>query len=320
VLNKIKRASLILVDDEEGFYLPPFCAYPVLDRQFKMDPEAELLGHRMQRYIQNHHLLPRRVVMGRELKPESINAALNNFERYLGIPIFKLAFHDLYRTYTENWHFCDHQPPRHLKEKAKDKFWLARFLPVLLGFILERRTQFKTTTGEPQNIFTRELPHFCSTLMNRAAIDFVTNQYKSFAIIGQRASMPYIARRLDALGKFYFYPMQAEVADIDVECIILAGGRGEPLSTTKPWFDFMNIGSAAGRPRNVQPVIDALCPSLAASKEQLYRAFIRRYGHDHNKTVGNYLVNASAVELQRLFSSPQPDQVPQFSQQYAIPH
>jgi acyl-CoA synthetase (AMP-forming)/AMP-acid ligase II/lysophospholipase L1-like esterase len=291
VLQKIKKASLVLVDDEDNFRLPSVCAYPVLDHQFAMNPDAELLGHRMQRYTQNHNFLPRFFILGRDIKPETINPSLKKIENYLGVPVLKMAFHASYRTYTEQWDFRDYRAFVSDAEKTQDPEWVERFRDVLLEFIRQREGKFQKREGEPVNrLILEEMPHFCSFLLNRSAVDFVTLQYNSFCIVGLPSSLPYLQRRLEELGKPYFFSSQLTPARKDYECMILTGGTAKMPTTNKPVFDFMHAREeyfGGGRPHNVSAEVDSLCPPLAACNEQLFRAVREKHG----VFIGNFLLN-----------------------------
>jgi hypothetical protein len=289
VLKKIKNASLILVDDEDNFRLPPFCSYPLLDFQFTMHPDAELLGHRMQRYTQNHHLLPRSVVLGRELTPEKINPAMDNLERYLGVPILRMAFHEQFRTYTEKWQFREYRKFVSDADKLNNPEWVGRFKQFLVDFI--RNGEFKKRSGEPRNSFAFDTAtHFCSFLMNRLAVEFVTQQYDSFCILGPPSSLPYLQRRLDELGKPYFYSSQLTPAREDYECLVITGGAGRMPDTKVPTYDFVHAreeGQGGGRPHNVPPIIEYVCPPLAACDEMQFRVVREKFGVQ----IGNSLLN-----------------------------
>jgi acyl-CoA synthetase (AMP-forming)/AMP-acid ligase II len=289
ILQKIKNASLILVDDEDNLRLPPFCAYPILDFQFTMHPDAELLGHRMQRYTQNHHLLPRSIVLGREITPEKINPALDHLERFLGIPVLRMAFHDQFRAYTEKWHFREYSQFVSDADKLKNPSWVERFKQFLIDFI--RNGDFRKRSGEPRNCFAFDTAtHFCSFLMNRLAVEFVTQQYTSFCILGPPSSLPYLQRRLDELGKPYFFSSQLIPAREDYDCLVITGGAGRMPDTKVPTYDFVHAreeGQGGGRPHNVPPIIEYVCPPLAACDEMQFRIVREKFGVQ----IGNSLLN-----------------------------
>ena len=295
IMRKIKSASLILVDDEDNFWLPPSCAYPVLDHKFTMHPDAEFLGHRLQRYTQNHHLLPRRVVLGREILPENINPTLKNLENYLGVRIFKMAFQAHFRAFTEQWDFPAHREFISDAHTVKNLDWLGSFRDALLRFIREHDAECPRHSGEMRNRFVLlDSPHFCSFLLNRMAIDFVTRIYNSFCIVGRPSSIPYLQKRLDQLGKPYFYSLEANPSRDDYECLILNGGVGKMPATNKPTFDFLQATeTGGGRPHNVPPEIDYVCPPLAACDEQLFRALRGKYG----VVIGNFLLNHPNIQV-----------------------
>ncbi len=297
IIKKIKEASLILVDDEDNFRTPPFCSYPVLDHRFLTHPEADLLGHRTQRYTQNHHRLPRRVVLGREIRPESINPALKDLENYLGTPMVKMAFHPEFQPYTGHWEFCDYRAFVSDAEKRVSPAWVGRFQTFLTSFITQRAGQFRTTIGEAKNRFTLlDTPHFCSYLLNREAVDFVTDRFRSFCIVGLPSSLPYLAQRLQQLGKPYCFCSEITLAQADYECMVITGGSGT-LPGDKPTFDFMHAreeGQGGGRPHNATSEIELLCPSLVACSEQIFRSVRAKYGDavaTNHIYIGNFLLN-----------------------------
>ena len=307
ILRKIKNASLILIDDEDNFRIPEFCAYPVLNHRFTMHPDADLLGHRMQRYTQYHHLLPRDVVLGRDIVPESINPTLQSLESYLGIPLLRMAFHKQYSHYTADWEFRAFEEFRSDVDKIGSVDWVAPFQQVLLNFIRGKEGQWHKqpyanvgTQGDQleNRMLVLDTPHFCSFLLNRMAVDFVTRIYNSFCIVGIPSSLPYLQKRLDSLGKPYFFSRETTPSREDYECLILTGGTGNKIpDTDKPIFDFMHSrpeGDGGGRPHNVFPEIAHSCPPLVACDEAPFR-ILREKGI---VTIGNYLLNHSAGKRQ----------------------
>jgi hypothetical protein len=161
-----------------------------------------------------------------------------------------------------------------------------------LGFIRQRAGKFHEPEGEPKNRFVLlDSPHFCSFLLNRAAVDFVAREYSSFCIVGPPSSLPYLTQQLETLRKKFFFSSQMPAADADYECLILSGGIGGRMpETDRPTFDFVHAreeGQGGGRPHNVpQAIIDA-CPPLAACDEPLFRSLVGRYG----VMIGNFLLN-----------------------------
>ena len=301
VLRKIKNASLILIDDEDNFRLPPFSAYPQLDHRFTMHPSAEILGHRLQRYTRDHHLLPRKVVLGRDIKPDLINSNLNQLEQYLGVPIFKMAFHASYKAFTSGWDFRAYTEIGRDVDKSRDTQWLRDFGEALQGFIRKRNSECPRRPGVGKNRFTMlDTPHFCSFLMNPTAVDFVAENYNSFCIVGLPSSVPYFRKRLDQLGKPYFFSERAVPTRDDYECLVLTGGVGGRMPETgRPTFDFMHAredGQGGGRPHNVPAAIADACPSLAACDQRLFRALLGSHGALNPIMIGNYILNQSVVQ------------------------
>jgi len=148
-------------------------------------------------------------------------------EDYLGIPIFKMAFHDAFRTFTEKWDFLAYRTFSSDADKVKAPDWLSGFKDVLLEFIRQRQGACPRRAGEAKNRFVLlDTPHFCSFLLNRMAIDFVTRIYGSFCIVGLPSSIPYLQKRLDLLGKPYFFSTQTTPTRDDYECLLLTGAVG----------------------------------------------------------------------------------------------
>ncbi len=296
LLTKISEASLILVDDEDNFRTPPFCAYPVLDHQFNMHPDAKLLGHRMQRYTRNHHQLPRNVVLGNQIQPESINSAVCDMEQYLRIPVMKIALHAAYRNFTAEWECRAYEEFETDADKVKNERWPQQLRSAILSFIeVQERTlpgAFRRRPGTAVSRFVLvDSPHFCSFLFNPAAVDYVVRKYSSFCIVGLPSSLPYLQQQLIVAGKPYFFSSETVPARDDYECLLLTGGVGGKMPVTgKPTFDFVHAreeGHGGGRPHNVSIETMLECPPLAACDEQLFRTIREKHG----VLIGNYLLN-----------------------------
>ena len=72
------------------------------------------------------------------------------------------------------------------------------------------------------------------------------DEYASFYIAGQSASLPYLRRRLDQLGKDYvlipsFAPEILDALPRRYECIIACGSYGEPPENL-PFVSFQHVG------------------------------------------------------------------------------
>jgi hypothetical protein len=136
--------------------------------------------------------------------------------------------------------------------------------------------------------------------MNPTAVDFVAENYNSFCIVGLPSSVPYFRKRLDQLGKPYFFSERAVPTRDDYECLVLTGGVGGRMPETgRPTFDFMHAredGQGGGRPHNVPAAIADACPSLAACDQRLFRALLGSHGALNPIMIGNYILNQSVVQ------------------------
>lgn len=296
LLTKISEASLILVDDEDNFRTPPFCAYPVLDHQFVAHSDARLLGHRMQRYTQDHQHLARNVVLGNQIKPGDINASIADMEEYLRIPVMRIAHHAAYRPFTDKWECRAYEEFGTDADKIGNEQWPVQLRLAILNFIETQEARlpgaFRRRPGIPVNRFVLiDSPHFCSFLLNPVAVDYVVNKYQSFCIVGLPSSLPYLQQQLNAAGKPYFFSSEVVPHRKDYECLLLTGGVGGRMPVTdKPTFDFVHAreeGHGGGRPHNVSIETMLACPPLAACDEQLFRTVRETQG----VLIGNYLLN-----------------------------
>jgi hypothetical protein len=76
----------------------------------------------------------------------------------------------------------------------------------------------------------------------------------------------------------------------DYECLVITGGAGSMPDTKVPTYDFMHAreeGQGGGRPHNVPPIIEYVCPPLAACDEMQFRVVREKFGVQ----IGNSLLN-----------------------------
>ena len=206
VIQKIKNASLILIDDEDAFRLRDFCVYPRLSHRFGNDPQADLLAHRLAAYTQNHHLLAREVVPGKDLPPDQVTPSIRHLSFHLRTPIMKLAFHKQFERFTKDWDYTQYRNYVSDVDYQQNPVNAAGIQGAILQFIRARKEEFRC----PQGVATPKLtlkdpPHFCSFLINRQAVDFIVGQYESFCIGGLPSSLPYLEQQLKKLGRQFFY-------------------------------------------------------------------------------------------------------------------
>jgi hypothetical protein len=98
-------------------------------------------------------------------------------------------------------------------------------------------------------------------MARREAVDQVAGYFGSFYVGGQPASLPYLQKRLDELGKPYVLipTLTAEfIASIPerYECLIICGSWGDPPDNL-PTIAFQHIGSG-WRVKNLGPAATKL--------------------------------------------------------------
>ncbi len=289
LIGKIKNASLVLIDDEDAFRLRDFCAYPRLSHRFENAPEADLLGHRLQPYTRNHHLLAREVVLGKEIPLKSITETIGLLSAYLQTPIMKLAFHQQFQAFTHTWDHCQYRSYISDADYQANPIDCSATQAAILDFVEKHRPQMRYAQGLPnQPLLLTPSCHFCSFLLRREAVDYVTSRYSSFCIAGMPSSLPYVATRLKELGKPFFYATTVNPARTDFECLIITGFGGD-VNGNKPYFDFVHVGAEGGKPHNVSSDVALNCPELAAGNPELiqdYRKILKNL-----TIVGNFVLN-----------------------------
>ena len=257
-IRKIKKASLLVVDDMAEYHFPNAndAVYPALSHRFHHDPRADLLALRWATYTANHHRLMRELVWGSDAPAITRADSLADLLAYLDVPAFRIALTERYATYTRDWEHIDPHPDDALASCQ----WGTSPACALVEFVAARKSTLRTVPGAPQNRRTvRDWPHFCSWLINRDAIDFVVNRYDRFCISGPSSSLPYLETQLAARGKHYRYANTLAVRDDDVDCVLQTGSWGMP-TTAKPIFDLMAAAVDRDRPINVPADVAASCP------------------------------------------------------------
>jgi acyl-CoA synthetase (AMP-forming)/AMP-acid ligase II len=301
-IGKIKRASLLLLDDEDNFRLPLFCVYPQLDHRFTHHGLAGYLGHRFTRYTLKHHLLPRQPVLGAEMKPQRVLQALADLRTYLGIPVMTLAFHLEYQAHTGDWDYREYRPYVSDADYMARPVDLARVRTAILAFAERHRDRRMRSPGAAETRFImKDPPHFCSFLVNPKAVDWVLTHYESFCIMGVPSSVPFLDRALEALGKPYFRSPTLTPPRDDFDCVIMTGASGEPV-TTRPVFDLVHAGGTSGRPRNVSYATFQDCPLFMFGAPDLLRQ-LREECLDM-VPLGNYCLNGGRLNCRPEFFNP----------------
>jgi hypothetical protein len=296
-MGKIKRASLLLVDDEDNFRLPIFCAYPQLDHRFSENGLAGFLGHRFTRYTLKHHLLPRQVVIGAEIKPKRVLEALAALRSYLAKPIMTLAFHDEYRAFTHDWDYREYRSYQNDADYQENPIDLDRTRAAILAFVARHQAACARPQGGTESAFImKDPPHFCSFLINPKAVQWALSRFASFCIVGLPSSVPFVEKALKLLGKPYFYSPVLNPERDDFECFLLTGASGSPR-TSKPVLDLVNAGDGAARPRNLPFEVIKSCPCFMFGTPDQFKQLKPEFMDA--VPLGNFYLNGGLVRFPR---------------------
>jgi hypothetical protein len=229
VIRAIKNASLVLYDDEDSFRMLDFCVYPRLAYRFVNNPKADLLAHRLTAYTLSHHLLARDVVAGGDIQPAVITPSITELERYLGVPVMKLAFHAEHSRFTRGWDYTEYRAYVSDDDYARNPVDAPRIQAAIADFLAANGSRIRFRRADPSpSLIMDGPPHFCSFLANAKAVDFILARHSSFCIAGLPSSVPYIARRLAELGKPFFYSGNLNPKREDYECMLCTGSRDRP--------------------------------------------------------------------------------------------
>jgi acyl-CoA synthetase (AMP-forming)/AMP-acid ligase II/tetratricopeptide (TPR) repeat protein len=252
-LNKLRGASLILVDDGAELRMPPNQAYGVLSHNLERDPRADLITVRWQHYARQHHLLPLTFVAGRDLALDERDRSLAALQAYLGRKLFRIASYAGLSAFTEGWDFRSFpgsaNPPfaegliRPGRLMAAIGDWVARENPPLVPLRPGPRLEML------------DLGHYCSHFADQKSIDRLLASYGSFCIAGQDASIPYIRQALDRAGKPYamvpsFAPEILATVEQPYECLLICGAWGDYQGET-PAAAIMFAAYAGARTFNI---------------------------------------------------------------------
>ena len=251
---KLRRASVILIDDTAELYYPPTQVYGVLSHTLTRDPHTDLIAVRWQDYARRHDRLPLTFVSGADLPLDGRNQSIADLTRYLDIPVCRIATRPQLSCYTADWELQLHQPaastPTTLGIVQANRFteellrWLDCAGPL-------RRTEDAVGTGR---FIVADLPHYCSHLVDRAAVDTVLDSFDRFCIAGQQSSVPYVRHRLAEIGKSFFIvpsyaPAVIEALKLPFDCLLICGAMGN-YPVTGPCVDIMSSGLPGGPVRN----------------------------------------------------------------------
>jgi acyl-CoA synthetase (AMP-forming)/AMP-acid ligase II len=235
-LDRLRNASLILVDDAAEMRLPPNQAYAVLSHNLERDPRTDLITVRWQHYARLNHRLPMTFVSGRDLPLDERGASLDRLSAYLGKKLYRIASHAGLKQFTEGWEFLSF-PGTENAPMAEGLVRPQRLVAALADWIKAQPEKLPLAKLRGTRLEFADLGHFCSHFANRPAIDQLLAAYDSFCIAGQESSIPYIRDVLTRAGKrFSFVPSFAPEILATVEepfdCLLICGAWGDFEVTT----------------------------------------------------------------------------------------
>ncbi len=261
VLESLKNASLIIADDRAELAFLYESTYPVLSHNLERDPRSDLISTRWQQYVNNHHKLPVSVVGGIDIPLTASNESLLALGRYLRTPVFRVATIPTFEPFTEHWEHCARGTVGAIDPDAFTAAilaWIAELSQPLRPVLLRRGPRLRVS----------DLPHFCSQMANRDAVDMIAQHFDSFIIAGQASSVPYLVQQLERLGKRYVQvvshaPDVLGTLTATYDCLVLCGPMGDfkpdiptiALQSAGPSWRTLNFGTLAdGMPRvNTMP-------------------------------------------------------------------
>ena len=248
-LDRLREASLILVDSFSEMFFLYESVYPVLSHNLERNPAADLLCFRWQNYTKQHDRLPLSYITGRDIPLTAINETLGEIARYLHKPIFRIASIPGFDTYTAEWE-C--QIPLKGSNAVSPT---GGFVSDLTAWIAAHPAIERVSLRAGAKLMMSDLAHFCGVMARRQAVDSAVTSFASFYIGAQSASLPYLRHQLDALHKPYV--LTASIASETLasipgtyDCLIACGSWGMP-SYKIPLIAFQHVGDQGPRTRHV---------------------------------------------------------------------
>jgi acyl-CoA synthetase (AMP-forming)/AMP-acid ligase II len=230
-LDKLRNASAIILDDAAELQLPVKLVYGALSHRLQRTSNADLLGFRWQRYTNQHHLLPVTVVNGSDLPLAGRDRSISMLCSYLNVEAFRIACATAYERYTVDWEMR----PLHTLTSGPGLLPLDpnEFADSFADWLNERKDKvrrFERVKGSPR-LDLSDLIHFCSHFVDKEALELVLARFDTFCIAGHPSSVSYIPKRLNSLGKKYFYvpsyaPQIMRKAD-PFDCLLVCGPMGQ---------------------------------------------------------------------------------------------
>lgn len=252
VLAKVRAASVIIIDDIAELELGTKQSYPMLDRRFRRDPEADLLCFRWQKYTRNHHELPIQIVQGRDL-PGDRNASLSDLSAYTGAKLFRVATLPRFEEITSSWEAVRRvDPAARIYPYSGPEFIRDAFA----SWLHQTASSLRKLPGTPEPSATfSDLPHFCCFLASETPLKEVLNSYDRFCVLGSPSSVPLIPKYLTAQGKHFVYcnhlKVDEQYGEGAFDCVLQTGSWGRP-ETTAPIYQICIAGhnERSGKPHD----------------------------------------------------------------------
>ena len=281
VLEKLKGASVILVDDMAEMFWRYGSTYTALSHNLERDPLADLISFRWPQYVQNHDQLPLTIVTGNDVPLASTTGTLKQLQTYLGTPIFRMGVNPEFSRYTDGWEL-----------RAHDDYDIRGLKPGDLIDALSRWIENMPTppARKPLNTGARlsmaDPVHFCSIKVTSSSIDEVIDRFERFCISGSKGSLPYVRQRLEALGKPYIRvpshtseilrPLRAQF-----DCLLICGSVGR-VDPQVPAAAFQHA-EEGWRVQNLGILTETLAPmhDLPPSGTDWFHSFALSRDDDH---------------------------------------
>jgi hypothetical protein len=282
VLALFREADIIITDDILQILFPwsedEPQAYPAISHRFEHANLADFLAVRWSFYSEQHHLIAIEPVIGREQTPEMINRSLDDLEDYLGTPIVRVVFASQNLPHTRDWqvHCLDPRLDNFpLDRAAQDGVDGKAFTDKLFDVLLDMAGELQLRPADANDKWlTPDQAHFCGALVNPASVDFVLARYDSFLVLGKPASIPYLSKQAQRLGKKLTFRFDLQCPpDGDYDCVLQTGSFGEP-KTDKPVFQLMDAGWSP-QARNVPREVIEACPQWVWPPDRPLTSIIR---------------------------------------------
>jgi len=212
VLNKIKRAFLLVFDDFSEIQFPVLVGQTYLRLNFDLfrSSDADLVVTRHQRYNKFHHLLPVSPVVFKD--PSECVKSINMLGLYLNVPILKISLFKSWSEFTHDWDVCFGFEDIHKQISSIDKSVILKAIFDRLNLVSSiKKTPFSNNAPV---VVSEGLPHMCSEMLNVNLLTEVLSKYESYLIIGPDSSAPFIRNYLSEKNGFLVLLMNIVVQAI----------------------------------------------------------------------------------------------------------